>query len=683
MFSFQIKSKKLDAPKFEIAESSSELASTFEWDTADGPNRLNAHSKPLEKSSFDSSIELKKLIEIAANPKVSTRDIDNQLKIITQSNQLKKEDIIGRVILERLNASSHHSEQDKEKWRCLRFAVKHLENLPEINRIEIGRNIDFSKMKINATPWLTESVGQIEKLCQINDLTDSATKITEAKLGTQGEVQSKLASPPGEEQIETIQFVAKPTLASKKAWGNLWDYYGRTPMRYSQISNDQQTPPSEAFMVSPVEGKDQRWIEVPRQQMLRPIKKVEVESGLFNKHWKQADYWVGRTGFLLVKHPSRIGRNDRPHIRITYHNEAANSNAPIRRILKNRPALMRQNSDTDIAIALTQQLSEQDHKAHHLDDPAADFETHLSRGRDFGIAIDGLSIKIDCQLEDIVSSLNKTPQMILFPSYLIDDMLFDTQYRTFWETKKTATTYMPAGHPDDFDYGLNDTGPEPGQLERIRHDQDQRMFPALNSIEDTPTSLRPKYTMINLHGTTMPPTASATYHEASYGNCALILRQDVKHRSTFSQDDSLGPGYRAEHLATHRSLSVLIHGITNHGTVPKSLMTGAIGYPVESERRHYFESQVMGPVSFSQDVEAIVVDAHLRQTERGDKFVLFSYLNGIPLYWNNDGQLEMNTQQAPLTLSDNEIKAQMEKLLQDRYPQDLEAFQNAQGFGEP
>lgn len=169
-----------------------------------------------------------------------------------------------------------------------------------------------------------------------------------------------------------------------------------------------------------------------------------------------------------------------------------------------------------------------------------------------------------------------------------------------------------------------------------------------DAYRDVAAPERPKYGALALmgHGDGASPRFGCAY---------IRLRPDVSQRSTFTwQDSHLGP----EHVGTLDALGAILRAtfaaLERDGETLGVRGLGAAGLrarllespPGDPARRpvgraldDYVEAQVHGEIRLDRDVEHLVVDPGLRETEIGDSLRRLEERYGVPLSWHTGFRL--------------------------------------------
>lgn len=141
---------------------------------------------------------------------------------------------------------------------------------------------------------------------------------------------------------------------------------------------------------------------------------------------------------------------------------------------------------------------------------------------------------------------------------------------------------------------------------------------------------RVKYGAINLtnNPTGVPPARA-------YGESYLVLRQDVKMRTTFLLDDS---SKQELHICTFRDFYHLIHYLGESKELLQELIHLARGEITESNIWYpkYVECQIHGPVRLKYDVEYLAVNSvHKNNREIIGMLEQFTHNHDVPVVWFN------------------------------------------------
>jgi len=122
-----------------------------------------------------------------------------------------------------------------------------------------------------------------------------------------------------------------------------------------------------------------------------------------------------------------------------------------------------------------------------------------------------------------------------------------------------------------------------------------------------------------------------------YGPCFFVLRQDVKHRTTFTPFDSSGAV--ATDVTTHNSFEILLQQI--HGKDPRYLRSifqlarGEAVPPNTYYSESYIEAQLHGALDLARDVESIVVWTAYLKSPYGLKLAELAEQIGVPIKYTD------------------------------------------------
>lgn len=122
--------------------------------------------------------------------------------------------------------------------------------------------------------------------------------------------------------------------------------------------------------------------------------------------------------------------------------------------------------------------------------------------------------------------------------------------------------------------------------------------------EDFVASMRPKYGALNY--TNDPNGAAGGY---SYGRSYMVLKEHVKHNSTYTAMDSFS--YASDPSSGNKVASFLNMDrvIANLDDVQLRLLKAMVADPnARMTRNHYIEAQIHGEIRFDRDVKSIYID---------------------------------------------------------------------------
>ncbi len=138
---------------------------------------------------------------------------------------------------------------------------------------------------------------------------------------------------------------------------------------------------------------------------------------------------------------------------------------------------------------------------------------------------------------------------------------------------------------------------------------------------------RPKYGTLNAEGLNVPGASS-------YGTSFLVLRPEVKLRSTFTPTNSTGSmGDMMGTADFFAQTLVSTHGMTN-------IVRHVLGKSIPPTGSHsYIEAQIHGPVEFEKDVARIVAPDSARRGGNASNLRAFSSRYNVPLFWNDGTRL--------------------------------------------
>lgn len=149
-----------------------------------------------------------------------------------------------------------------------------------------------------------------------------------------------------------------------------------------------------------------------------------------------------------------------------------------------------------------------------------------------------------------------------------------------------------------------------------------------------PDSERPRYGYVNITNGT---EGQATH----YGDATLILKHDVKSRSTLCFGDSFGNGRLdpARPLTTFAHPDIVLGDIASSGKLDPLLAVAqgrkkSVTYPFPLNEAKYVEVQIFGEVDLKRDVEAIVLGPEAAASPQRDRMIALGKKLGIPVLVN-------------------------------------------------
>ncbi len=185
---------------------------------------------------------------------------------------------------------------------------------------------------------------------------------------------------------------------------------------------------------------------------------------------------------------------------------------------------------------------------------------------------------------------------------VLESFLMDGQYKNQFETRVSGGTLAPTAGGS-------------------RDGWEQINFRGAYHTHALIPSERPKYGVLNAEGLTVRGASQ-------YGASILVLKPEVKLRSTFTPADSGHPD--ASLVATPEHAA---HALAETAGL-KLILQHVLGRPLGAPGHRYTEAQVHGPLELDKDVAQIIAPDAERYTLK-DKYRALSRKYNVPLFWND------------------------------------------------
>jgi hypothetical protein len=159
-----------------------------------------------------------------------------------------------------------------------------------------------------------------------------------------------------------------------------------------------------------------------------------------------------------------------------------------------------------------------------------------------------------------------------------------------------------------------------------RIDWENNLF---NSVYNKcPGGERVKYGALNL--TNNPTGVPPAY---SYGNSFMILKNEVKARTTFVYGDSAAKDI---HMCNFKNFNSVLYYIPDN--LLDDIISIALGKKQFTNTPYpfYIEMQIHGPLRLGQDVEVLVVNSKSKNAKTTKLLEAFNKAHGVPYAWMDD-----------------------------------------------
>ena len=196
---------------------------------------------------------------------------------------------------------------------------------------------------------------------------------------------------------------------------------------------------------------------------------------------------------------------------------------------------------------------------------------------------------------------------------VIDSFIEDSAYKNQFETKISSGMLAPE----------NGSG---------RDNWEKKLFGGEYHKSSFVPKERPKY------GTFNPSLDFTTSKIKQYGLCYFVPKKSLIKRTTFTAGDS---GNQTQ-VGTAKHFEYIINKLGD-GDI-KNVMETGLGKPAHSALKttRYIEAQYHGPIEFSKDIEALIIDKKYENTPYEEKLRIFAKKNNISLKWKINSGLVLN-----------------------------------------